>query len=316
MLRFLANRLLQMIPVIVGVTLATFLLAQIIPGDPADVLLGSAASENTRQQLRVALGLDQPIWVQYGLYLRHLLHGDLGQSLTFAEPVHQVIIERLGNTALLGVAAVAFATIVGVSAGTWAAWKPGSWQDHLLSLFVLFLNSMPSFWLGLVLILFFGLHLGILPVSGMTDDMGGGGIGDLLAHMVLPTLTLAAWSLAIIARMTRSALLDVINSDYVRTARSRGIGEFRVVAFHALPNAMPAIITVIGLQLGFLLSGAVLTESVFSWPGLGLALYQAISTRDIPLIQGGILVLAIAFVLVNFWVDVLYAWFNPKISLS
>jgi peptide/nickel transport system permease protein len=316
MLAFIGNRLLQTIPVVLGVTLATFLLAQIIPGDPADVLLGSSASQEARQELRVALGLDRPAYVQYGLYLKALAHGDLGQSFTFAQPVSQVIVERLGKTALLAIAATVLAAIAGIAAGTWAALRPGSLRDQALSVAVLFLNSMPSFWLGLVLILIFGLHLRLLPVSGMRDIAGNGGLGDLLAHMILPTITLAAWSLAIIARMTRSALLDVINSDYIRTARSRGVGEARIILFHALPNALPAVITVIGLQMGFLLSGAVLTETVFSWPGIGLALYEAISTRDIPLIQGGILVLALCFVLINFVVDVLYAYVNPKIRLT
>ncbi|MGO4705924.1 ABC transporter permease [Microvirga sp. 2MCAF38] len=316
MISFILNRALQIIPVIIGVTLATFLLAQIIPGDPADVLLGSMASEEARQQLRLSLGLNEPIYVQYALYLKNLLQGDLGQSFTFAQPVTQVIVERLFNTSLLAIAAIVLSSVAGVAAGTWAALKPGSLRDQGLSVVVLFFNSMPSFWLGLVLILTFGLYLRLLPVGGMQDATGGSGIGSLVAHMVLPTVTLAAWSLAVIARMTRSAILDVINSDYIRTARSRGVGEARIVLRHALPNAMPSVITVIGMQMGFLLSGAVLTETVFSWPGIGLAMYQAISTRDIPLIQGGILVLAVAFVLINFAVDILYAYFNPKVKLA
>ncbi|MBS7700548.1 MULTISPECIES: ABC transporter permease [unclassified Chelatococcus] len=316
MLNFVINRVLQLVPVIIGVTLATFLLAQIIPGDPADVLLGSGASEEARQELRLALGLDRPIWIQYAQYLGNLLQGNLGQSFTFAQPVSEVIAERLVNTALLSFAAIILATAVGILAGTWVALKPGAARDQSLSVVVLFFNSMPSFWLGLVLIIIFGLDLQLLPVGGMADPTGDGGLLDIAAHMILPTVTLAAWSLAVIARMTRASMLDVLNSDFIRTARSRGVSEMRIVLRHALPNALPAVITVIGLQMGFLLSGAVLTETVFSWPGLGLAMYQAISTRDIPLIQGGILVLAISFVLINFFVDVLYAYFNPKIELS
>lgn len=310
------HRLLQMFPVIFGVTLATFLLAQIIPGDPADVMLGGTASEAARAELRVALGLDRPVLVQYSLYLMALGRGDLGQSFTFAEPVGTVILTRLGNTALLAFAATLVATLVGIAAGTWAALRPGSLRDQALTWSVLFFNSMPSFWLGLVFILVFGLHLRWLPVSGMQDIAGDGGIADLLTHMLLPTLTLAAWSLAVIARMTRAAVLEVIDSDYIRTARSRGVGEGRIVIVHALPNALPSVVTVIGLQMGYLLSGAVLTETVFSWPGIGLAMYQAISTRDIPLIQGGILVLASCFVLINFAVDLLYAFLNPKIDVT
>jgi peptide/nickel transport system permease protein len=316
MLSFTLRRALQVIPVLLGVTLATFLLSQIIPGDPADVMLGPGASEEARSQLRQSLGLDRPVVVRYLKYLVQLLHGDFGQSFLFARPVSEVLADRLANTALLAVTATALASLVGIALGTWAALRPGSFTDRGLTVGVLLLTSMPSFWLGLVLILIFGLNLRLLPVSGMYSIVGGGGILDLAAHMVLPTITLAAWSLAIIARMTRSALLEVIDNDYVRTARSRGIGETRIILGHALPNAMPAVITVIGLQMGFLLSGAVLTETVFSWPGIGLAMYEAISARDLPLIQSGILVLAVIFVLINFAVDVLYAYFNPKIELA
>ena len=316
MIAFVIRRLIQTIPVIVGVTLVTFLLTRILPGDLADVLLGPTASEEARQQLRIAMGLDRPLVVQYGSYLLQLLHGELGQSLVFAQPVAIVLGARLANTALLAVSAIVLASAAGIAIGTWVALKPGSARDHTLSAAVLFLNSMPPFWLGLILILAFALELRWLPASGMGSAIGGGGIGDLAAHMILPTLTLAAWSLAVITRMTRSALLDVIDGDFIRTARSRGLSEARIILRHALPNAMPPVITVIGLQTGFLLSGAVLTETVFSWPGIGLAMYQGISARDIPFIQGGILLLALIFVLVNVAVDALYAYVNPKIELQ
>ena len=315
MLVFAVRRALQILPVIIGVTIATFLLAKIIPGDPADMLLGATASEEAKETLRQSMGLYEPLYAQYLIYVGNLVQGDLGQSFTFAQPVSTVIADRLGNTALLAIAAIILAAIVGVAAGTWAALKPGSLRDQSLSVVVLFFNSMPSFWLGLVLIMIFGLNLRLLPVSGMQSVGGNDGILGLAAHMILPSITLAAWSLATIARMTRSSLLEVINSDYVRTARAKGMPEGRVILRHALPNAMPQIITVIGMQMGFLLSGAVLTETIFSWPGIGLAMYQAISTRDIPLIQGGILILALAFVLINFAVDLLYSYFNPKIKL-
>jgi peptide/nickel transport system permease protein len=316
MIAFVTRRLFQIVPVIFGVTLVTFLLTQILPGDLADVLLGPTASEEARQQLRAAMGLDRSLLVQYASYMGHLLRGDLGQSLVFAQPVATVLASRIANTALLAVSAIVLASTAGIAIGTWVALKPGSLRDHSLSASVLFLNSMPPFWLGLILILVFGLELRWLPTSGMGAAIGGGGPGDLIVHMVLPTLTLAAWSLAVITRMTRSALLDVIDGDFIRTARSRGLSEARVILRHALPNAMPPVITVIGLQAGFLLSGAVLTETVFSWPGIGLAMYQGISARDIPFIQGGILLLALIFVLVNFLVDALYAYVNPKIELQ
>lgn len=314
MLSFIFRRALQVLPVIIGVSIATFLLSKIIPGDPVDMLLGAAASEEAKQNLRQSMGLNEPIFVQYLIYMGNLLQGDLGQSFTFGRPVAEVIADRLLNTALLAFAAIMLASLVGIAVGTWAALKPGSLRDQGLSVVVLFFNSMPSFWLGLVLILIFGLQLRLLPVGGMYGA-GQSGIGSLALHMILPTVTLAAWSLATIARMTRSSLLEVINTDYVRTARAKGVRESRVILRHALPNAMPQVITVIGMQMGFLLSGAVLTETIFSWPGIGLALYQAISTRDIPLIQGGILVLALSFVIINFVVDVLYTYFNPKIKI-
>lgn len=315
MLTFTLRRALHMLPVILGVTIATFGLGQIIPGDQASALLGPTASEADRQALREDLGLDQPAVSRYFTYLGSLFDGDLGRSLSFGRPVSEVLSDRLLNTLLLSGTAIVVAAVVGVAIGTWAAQKPGSPRDRSLTVGVLFFNSVPSFWFGLVLIIVFSLQLRMLPATGMTS-IGGGGALDVAAHLVLPVITLAAWSLAVIARMTRSSVLEVIGNDYVRTARSRGVGEFRVIVRHVLPNAMPSVITVIGLQAGFLLSGAVLTETVFSWPGIGLALHQAISARDIPLVQGGILVIAIAFVLINFLVDVLQAYFNPKIKLA
>ncbi|KPQ02348.1 MAG: peptide/nickel transport system permease protein [Rhodobacteraceae bacterium HLUCCA12] len=314
MIPFILRRLIQIIPVIIGVTLATFLLTWLIPGDPTNVLLGPDASEEARERLRRSLGLDRSMAAQYLIYMSNLLSGDLGQSLSFSRPVADVLVSRMANTALLAFAAIVLASVAGVAAGTWAALRPGSLHDRGLTIVVLFLNSMPSFWLGLVLILIFGLQLRLLPVSGMAPS--GAGLLSLAAHMILPTITLAAWSLASIARMTRAAVLEVINNDFIRTARSRGLSEWRIVLFHVLPNAIPAVLTVIGMQMGFLFSGAVLTETVFSWPGVGLAMFQAIAIRDIPLIQGGILMLALIFVLINLIVDVLYVYFNPKIKLN
>ena len=315
MLTFVLRRAAQMIPVVIGVTVATFALGQIIPGDQASVLLGPGASDADRQALRADMGLDRPATLRYFTYLGNLLSGDLGRSLSFGRPVWSVLADRAGNTLLLSGTAIVVSALLGVAIGTWAAMRPGSARDHGLTVGVLTLNSVPSFWLGLILIMGFALHLRVVPATGMTS-VGGGGAADVAAHMVLPVITLAAWSLAVIARMTRSAVLEVIGNDYVRTARARGVGEFRVIVRHVLPNAMPSVVTVIGLQAGFLLSGAVLTETVFSWPGVGLALYQAVGSRDIPLIQGGILLIAIAFVLINFLVDVLQAYFNPKIKLA
>ncbi|QIZ38617.1 ABC transporter permease [Saccharopolyspora sp. ASAGF58] len=316
MLRYTGKRALQLLPVIFGVTFAVFLLSQIIPGDIADVRLGGNASEAEKQALRDELGLDRNIFLQYLIYLGNLLRGDLGVSTSFHQPALDVLLSRLVNTAVIAVPAVVVAAVLGIALGSWAALKANSLRDRGLTVFVLVLTSMPSFWLGLILIMLFGLTLGWLPVSGMRSVLGGGGLGDVAAHAILPVLTLAAWSVAVIARMTRASMLDVMSSDFVRSARSRGTPEHKVVYRHALPNAMPPVITVVGLQAGFLLSGAVLTETVFAWPGIGLALSQAISQRDTVLLQGGILVIAVIFVLINFVVDILYAYFNPKIKLS
>lgn len=313
---FILRRLGQLVPVLLGVLLAVFLLRQLIPGDAADVLLGGTASQQERDQLREQLGLDQNIFMQFFIYLGNVLQGDLGRSTTFNAPVLDVLIERLMNTAVIAVPAVTIASIIGVCAGVWASRKPNSFRDRSVTISVLLLTSMPSFWLGMLLILFFGLNLGWLPVSGMQSIIGGGGFLDILRHAILPTITLAAWSLAVITRMTRSSMLGVLSSDYVRSAIARGLPPGQVVFGHALPNALPAVITVIGLQAGFQLSGAILTETVFSWPGIGYALSQAISNRDMALLQGGILLIAVIFVAINFFVDVLYAVFNPKVKVA
>ncbi|RGE23148.1 ABC transporter permease [Leucobacter sp. wl10] len=316
MTRFILKRLAQLVPVLLGVTLAVFLLRQIIPGDAVDVLLGGMASEDDRAALRDELGLNQNIFVQYLTYLWGLLRGDLGRSSTYNAPVLGVLVERLGNTAIIAVPAVVLASVVGVVAGVWASRKPNSFRDRSVTVSVLLLTSMPSFWLGMLLIMLFSLTLGWFPVSGMQSLIGGGGFADVLQHAILPILTLAAWSLAVITRMTRTSMLGVMSSDYVRSAVARGLAPRQVVYGHALPNALPAVITVIGLQAGFQLSGAVLTETVFSWPGIGFAMASAITNRDMALLQGGILFIAVIFVFINFFVDVLYAVLNPKVKVD
>ena len=316
MINFILKRLGQLVPVILGVTLAVFLLGQIIPGDAIDAQLGGMASEADRQALREQLGIEQNVFLQYLAYLWGLLRGDLGHSATYNAPVLGILLERLGNTAIIALPAVGIAAVLGVVAGVWASLKPNSLRDRSVTVGVLLLTSMPSFWLGMLLIILFGLTLRWLPVSGMQSIVGGGDAMDVLSHAILPILTLAAWSLAIITRMTRTSMLGVLSSDYVRSAEARGLTQRQVVYGHALPNALPAVITVIGLQAGFQLSGAVLTETVFSWPGIGYAMAQAITNRDMALLQGGILLIAVIFVFINFLVDVLYALFNPKVKVS
>lgn len=316
MTRFILRRLAQLVPVLIGVTIAVFMLRQIIPGDAVDALLGGTATQAEREALREQQGLNDPLIVQYLTYLGNIFQGDLGRSTTYNAPVLDVILGRLGNTAILALPAVTIASTLGIVAGVWASRKPNSNRDRSITVTVLILTSMPSFWLGMLLILLFGVQLGWLPVSGMQSLVGGGGFLDILEHAILPVLTLSAWSLAAITRMTRTSMLGVMSNDYVRSSIARGLSSQQVVYGHALPNAIPAVITVVGLQAGFQLSGAILTETVFSWPGIGYALAQAIENRDMLLLQGGILLIAVIFVFINFFVDVLYAAFNPKVKVS
>ena len=313
---YFANRIALALPVLLGISLVVFLMLKLVPGDPAIALLGPQAEPRDIQMLRQAWGLDRPIYEQYMTWLGHVLRGDLGLSLEQRLPVSILVLSRFKNTAILTFASIVVSCAVGLTAGVASATRPRSVVDRLTMLLALFANSMPAFWLGLVLILGFSLGLGWFPVTGMQSIRGEGGFLDLLHHLVLPAVTLGGATTAIVARLTRSSLLEVIRLDYVRTARAKGLFEPRVVLRHALRNALLPVVTVVGLQVGFLLGGAVLTETVFSWPGVGLQLYRAISTRDIPLIQGSVLLIAVTFVFINLLVDVLYAYLDPRIRYS
>jgi ABC-type dipeptide/oligopeptide/nickel transport system permease component len=314
--RYFANRIALALPVLLGISLVVFLMLKLVPGDPAIALLGPQAEPRDIEMLRRAWGLDRPIHQQYMTWLGHVLRGDLGLSLEQRLPVSILVLSRFKNTAILTFASIVVSCAVGLTAGVASATRPRSVVDRLTMLLALFANSMPAFWLGLVLILGFSLGLGWFPVTGMQSIRGEGGFLDLLHHLVLPAVTLGGATTAIVARLTRSSLLEVIRLDYVRTARAKGLFEPRVVLRHALRNALLPVVTVVGLQVGFLLGGAVLTETVFSWPGVGLQLYRAISTRDIPLIQGSVLLIAVTFVFINLLVDVLYAYLDPRIRYS
>ncbi len=314
--RYFANRIALALPVLFGISIVVFLMLKLVPGDPAIVLLGPQAEPRDIQMLRQAWGLDRPIYEQYMTWLGHVLRGDLGLSLEQRLPVSILVLSRFKNTAILTFASIVVSCAVGLTAGVASAARPRSVVDRVTMLLALFANSMPAFWLGLVLILGFSLGLGWFPVSGMQSVREEGGFLDLLHHLVLPAITLGGATTAIVARLTRSSLLEVIRLDYVRTARAKGLFEPRVLLRHALRNALLPVVTVVGLQVGFLLGGAVLTETVFSWPGVGLQLYRAISTRDLPLIQGSVLLIAVTFVFVNLLVDVLYAYLDPRIRYS
>ena len=313
MSRFLVRRLLLLAPVLMGVSVIVFLVLHLAPGDPAEIMLGSQATQEDRLRLRADLGLDDPLHVQYGRWLGHVVRGDLGRSLWMRRPVLGEVLVRLKATLILTSTALVLSSIGGVALGILSATRPNSWLDRTSAVASLFGASMPVFWLGIVLMVVFSLTLGWLPASGMYAPYGGGDVEDLLRHLVLPALTLAAASVTIVARLTRSAMLEVLGQDYIRTARAKGLVERRIVVRHALKNALVPIVTVIGVQAGYLLGGAVLTETVFAWPGVGTLMVQGILARDIPLVQGCVLVVALTFVLVNLFVDLLYAWLDPRI---
>jgi peptide/nickel transport system permease protein len=313
---FLVRRLAASVAVLFGVSLVVFLTLKLIPGDAAYVLAGPNASAQEIEAVRQSLGLDQPVPVQYITWLGRALHGDLGRSLELHEPVLQLVLMRYVNTLILTTSAIVLATIFGVLAGTVAALHPHTLLDRVLMLVALTANSTPSFWLGLALILVFSLGLKLLPSSGMTSARGDGGPLDVLQHLILPSITLGAISAALIARMTRASLLEVLTQEYVLVARSKGLREGVLVRRHALKNALLPVLTVIGLQMGALLGGAVITETIFSWPGIGFQLYRGIALRDVPLVQGAALVVAASFVAINLVVDLLYSYLDPRIRYS
>ncbi|HEX3177777.1 MAG TPA: ABC transporter permease [Methylomirabilota bacterium] len=313
MRRYLARRLLLAVPVLVGVSVVVFMVLHLSPGDPAEIMLGSAATSEDLARLRADLGLTQPLPVQYVRWIGHVARGDLGRSLWMRRAVLPDVLERFRATLLLTGTALVISTTGGVLLGVLAASRPHSWLDRLSAVASLFGASMPVFWLGIVLMVIFSLQLGWLPASGMWAPYGGGDARDLLAHLALPAVTLAAASVTIIARLTRSTMLEVLGQDYIRTARAKGLVERLVIARHGLRNALIPIVTVVGVQAGYLLGGAVLTEAVFAWPGVGTLMVQGILARDFPLVQGCVLVIAVSFVLVNLAVDLLYAWIDPRI---
>ena len=313
MRRYLARRLLLLAPVLAGVSIIIFMTLHLAPGDPVDIMLGSQATQEDRARLRADLGLDQPLHLQYVYWISHVARGDLGRSLWMKRPVLGEVLGRFKATLILTGTALVLSTVAGIALGVLSASRPNSLVDRASAVASLFGASMPSFWLGIVLMVIFALWLGWLPASGMYAPYGGGDLRDLLAHLALPAVTLAAASVTIIARLTRATMLETLSQDYIRTARAKGVGTRGVVLRHALKNAMIPIVTVVGVQAGYLLGGAVLTETVFAWPGVGTLMVQGILARDFPLVQGCVLVVALSFVLVNLAVDLLYAWLDPRI---
>jgi peptide/nickel transport system permease protein len=314
MWRYLVQRLLLLIPILLAVSVVIFVMMRILPGDAAVAFAVESPAELER--LRKDLGLDKPIYAQYGIWFWRMLHGDLGRSIQLERPVIGVLLPQFANTLLLAAGSFVLAIFVGWSVGILSATKQYSLGDRLAMLVTLFGVSMPAFWLGLVLMWFFAYKLRWLPAAGMYSIRGGKTFWDLLQHLVLPAVTTAAVPAAVIARITRSSMLETIRQDYIRTIRAKGLPERTVIFKHALKNAFPPILNITGLQLGFLLGGAIFTEVIFSWPGIGWQLYSSISARDYPMVQGFVLLTSLCFVLVNFIIDVLTTYVDPRVVLE
>lgn len=328
---YLLRRLALTIPILLGVSMLVFFMLHSAGGDPAQVMLGSRADPTSLAELRRELGLDRPLWEQYLDFLSGAVRGDFGRSYRSNTPVVAEIAARFPATIELAVAAMGIAVVTGAVVGTVAAVRRHTMFDYLGSTGVLLGLSIPTFWLGIILIIVFGLWLRWLPISGRVDSRLGADpsvpfltvtsllrgnwvvAGDAFRHLILPALTLSAWPAAIVARMTRASLLESLGQDYTRTARGKGLREGAIVVGHAARNALLPVLTVVGLEFGTLLGGAVVTETVFSWPGLGQLTVTAIGARDYQVVQGVVLLLAVVFVLLNLLVDVMYAVLDPRI---
>ena len=313
MQRYLLQRLVLVVLVLLGVSVLIFVVTRLTPGDPARVMLGPRATEQQLEQLRVAYGLDQPVYVQYFSWLSHIAHGDLGESIQLHRPVANEVAERFRATLILAIAAGVVAFGLGITFGVVAAVRANSVLDHALMSVALLGISLPPFWIGLIFIITFSLLLRWLPATGMLSPTGGGGLDDVLPHLVLPTISLAVVPLAVIARLTRANMLEVLNQLYVRTARAKGLPPLAVVVRHAFRNALVGTVTLLGLEAGWLLAGTVYIETVFAWPGLGSMLVNAILQRDYPLVQGGVLLVATTYVLINLATDALYVYLDPRL---
>jgi peptide/nickel transport system permease protein len=306
MYAYLTQRLLGAVLTLLGVVTIVFLFIHLVPGDPVEIMLGESANGTDREALRIALGLQQPLAVQYLHYLGGILQLDLGTSIQRQLPVMQLLRERLPATGLLALATLCLTILLALPLGILAAIRRNTGWDRAAMGFSLLGVSLPNFWLGPLLILLFSLWLGWLPVSGQ----------DGAASVVLPALTLATGLTAVLSRMIRSSMLDVLHEDYLRTARAKGLPPAQVILRHALRNALLPVITLLGLQLGALLAGAVVTETVFSWPGIGLLTIESIQSRDYPVVQGCVLLISLTYVLVNLATDLAYAWIDPRIRLD
>jgi len=334
MLAYIIRRILVLIPTLLGVSIIVFLMLHLTPGDPAELLMGERASEEALQQIREHLGLNKPLYEQYGLFLKQLMKGDLGETIWTRQQVWIEIKQRFPATIELSIVALFISCFAGMIFGIISATKQYSIFDYISMLGALAGVSMPIFWLGLVFMLIFALNLGWLPMSGRLSvgidletitnfyildallTKNWAAFRDALWHIIMPACTLSTIPTAIVARMTRSAMLEVLRQDYIRTAKAKGLSQFKVIFKHALRNALIPVVTTIGLQFGVLLGGAILTETIFAWPGVGKWMYDAVMQRDYMVIRSGTLFIATLFVLINLCVDVLYAVINPRISVK
>lgn len=334
MLAYIIRRIFILVPTLLGVSLIVFFMLRLTPGDPAELMLGERATEESLHQIREHLGLNEPLHVQYGMFMKRLMKGDLGETIFTRQKVWTEIKHRFPATLELSICALFISCFVGIILGIVSATKQYSVFDYLSMLGALTGVSMPIFWLGLVLMLIFSVNLGWLPISGRLSVLidlevvtnfyvldsiitkNWVALKDSIWHLILPAVTLSTIPTAIIARMTRSSMLEVLKQDYIKTAMAKGLSKFKVVYKHALRNALIPVVTTIGLQFGVLLSGAILTETIFAWPGVGKWMYEAVMQRDYMVIQGGTLVIATIFIVINLFVDLLYAVINPKISIK
>ncbi len=315
MLRYVLTRLLLLVPVLLGISVIVFLIMVLIPGDPAIAILQGYATAENVAKLRAELGLDRPLLEQYFTWLGNLLTGDFGRSYNLNRPVLDELLDRIVPTLILAGSAMLICTLLGFLSGLIAAMRQYSWVDQALTLFSLIGISAPSFWLALMAVALFSVHLGWLPASGMYTPYGDESFTDLLTHLLMPAITLGIVATSVIARLTRAGMLEQLRQDYVRSARARGEREFSVVIGHAFRNALVSLVPVLGLQTGLVLGGAVYIETVFQWPGIGRMLVTAISTRDILLVQGGVMLVAFFYVIVNLISDLLQHALDPRIKV-
>jgi len=310
---YILRRLLSAVPVLLGITVIVFLIMALIPGDPATAILGSYATPENVARINRELGLDAPLWRQYLIWLGNMLQGDFGQSFALNRPVLDEVLERFGATLILAGTAFVLCALLGIVAGTVSAANQYGWADKTITFAVLLGISIPSFFLGMMMILLFAVRLRWFPVSGMWPIYGARDAAALISHLAMPALALAVVATGVVARLSRSALLEVLRQDFIRTARAKGVHERSVIWRHALRAAMVSILPVLGIQAGFVLSGAVYIEIVFQWPGIGRMLVDAILRRDILLVQGGVVFVAVCYVFFNIVVDVAQSLLDPRI---